>query len=385
MFSAAETDSDNRQFHWVDSLPPDFYCGEYAVKAPFKPALKAAEWFDLAIRSGLASLITGISIPAGYTGAKLAAVLREGSPSALMPDQEVFHQSRLVETFQVDAVRKPVGVDDGIFERIQWQSCHAALAGNPPQNNDRVVAYHWRHDHTPRPTIVVVHGFIATNWEINEFFLGMKYLYRLGCDVVLKTLPHHGPRRSSFASISGLDYVSGGIESLNQSVIQSTYDIRCLVDYLVERCGVEKVGLTGLSLGGYTTALMAGLEARLQFVMPVVPIVSIPDAMMEWKPLDRALLHIMRKFDVDMRDLRNTMAFHSPLTRAPLLPPERLMIIAGMGDRMASPRHAEALQAHWGHCALHWFEGSHVLPLQRARTNAAKKQFLQQTGFLSGI
>ncbi|EUA91582.1 alpha/beta hydrolase family protein [Mycobacterium ulcerans str. Harvey] len=37
------------------------------------------------------------------------------------------------------------------------------------------------------------------------------------------------------------------------------------------------------------------------------------------------------------------------------------MIIAGLGDRMAPPDHAEPLWEHWDRCALHWFPGSHVL------------------------
>ena len=371
-----------RDHAWVEQLPQDFYRSATAVQSSFKPALKAAEWIDVALRTALSSIITGVSIPAGYTGARLAGVLRNGSALAAQDDAALFHRARPLPEFVVERVRRPLGVREGIFEQIQWHSVYQPEGKSSRTNNDWVVAWHWRHGDRPRPTIVLVHGFTAARWEVNEFFLGLNYLYQLGCDVVLKTLPHHGPRRRSVASISGLDYVSGGIESLNHSVIQSTYDIRTLVDYLQQRCDVARVGLSGLSLGGYTSALMAGLEERFEFVMPVVPIVSIPDAMMEWKPLDGALKNIMRKYDVSMQDLRNTMAFHSPLSRPALQAPGNLLVIAGVGDRMASPRHAEALQRHWGNCAVHWFEGSHALPLQRQQTNRAKADFLQGIGFV---
>lgn len=375
--------AETRQLHWVENLPADFYRRASAVRVPFTPSLKAAEWLDLAIRTGLSSLITGISIPAGYSGAKLAAVLRNGSALGARSDAELFHQARPLPECVVHRIKRPFGVREGIFEQIQWHSVYRPDSrSNNASNNDWVVAWHWRHGDMPRPTVVLVHGFTAARWEVNDFFLGIRPLFQLGCDVVLKTLPHHGQRRRSAVSISGLDYVSGGIESLNHAVIQSTYDIRTLVDYLQQRAGVERVGLSGLSLGGYTSALMAGLEPRFDFVMPVVPIVSIPDAMMEWKPLDGALRNIMRKYDVSMQDLRNTMAFHSPLSRPAVQSPERLLIVAGLGDRMATPRHAEALQQHWGNCAVHWFEGSHALPLQRKRTHQAKADFLQGIGFI---
>lgn len=366
---------------WVEELPADFYRRASALRVPAKPALKAAEWLDLAIRTGLSSLLTGISIPAGYTGEKLARVLREGSALGRRSDAELFHQPRPLPQFSVRRVQRPLGVREGIFERVQWQSVYCP-DGAPATRNNRVVAWHWRHGDRPRPTVVLVHGFTAARWEVNDFFLGSRHFYELGCDVVLKALPHHGPRKRSGFSISGLDYVSGGIESLNHAVIQSTYDLRSLVDYLQQHAAVERLGLSGMSLGGYTVALMAGLEPRFEFVMPVVPIISIPDAMMEWKPLDGALRNIMQKFSVSIQDLRNTMAFHSPLARPALQSPQNLLIVAGMGDRMATPRHAEALQRHWGDCAVHWFEGSHTLPLQRRKTQQAKADFLHGLGFL---
>lgn len=392
----SEKDAMTPSLAWVDTLPVDFYRRDFEVKPHFSPILKAAEGVDLLIRTVLASLLTGVSIPSGYTGEKIAAIFRDDTYRARWGnDNDIFHQPRQVTAFDVQQVRRPLGVKQGVFERLRWRSCHETnlnASNLKPQsihvrqpNNDWVTAYLWRHGDSPRPTVIFVHGFMAATWEINEFFLGMKSLYELGCDVVLKTLPHHGERRSSMAKISGLDYVSGGIESLNQAVIQSTYDIRTLVDYLKNQRHVEKVGLTGLSLGGYTSALIAGLENRLEFVMPVIPIISIPDAMMEWKPLDQALLRIMRKFSLDIRQLRQTMAFHSPMSRSALLPSTRLMIIAGMGDKMASPRHAEALQKHWQGCDLHWFEGSHALPLQRARTDRAKQIFLEKIGFLDAV
>ncbi len=58
------------------------------------------------------------------------------------------------------------------------------------------------------------------------------------------------------------------------------------------------------------------------------------------------------------------------------------MIIAGMGDRLASPRHVETLQQHWGNCALHWYAGAHAIPRQLEQTNCIKQAFLEQIEFL---
>ena len=38
-----------------------------------------------------------------------------------------------------------------------------------------------------------------------------------------------------------------------------------------------------------------------------------------------------------------------------------MLIIAGLGDRLAPPQQAEMLWRHWDRCDFHWFPGNHVL------------------------
>ncbi len=379
ILAAADTAFDYHS--WASQLPEDFYRQPSKVRPMFNPAMAFTMGVDLAVRTGLSLVMAAARVPSGYGDAKLAEVLRHGSELNDLTDDELFHQPRKLSQVDVQAVERPKGVEGGIFERLEWHSLYQSKAVPAPSNNDRVVAWYWRHEQKPRPTIVLVHGFLAPWWEVNEFYLGIRFLYNLGCDVVLKTLPHHGPRSRSANPVSGMGFFSGGVEALNHSVVQSTYDIRTLMDFL-QASGVEKFGLSGVSLGGYTSSLMAGLDDRFEFVMPLMPLISIPDAMMEWKPLDRVAKTIMRRYNVAMQEVRNTMAFHSPLARPALLPSERLQIIAGMGDCLASPKHAETLQQHWGNCSLHWHAGAHALPRQQAATNLVKQAFLERIGFI---
>jgi len=41
------------------------------------------------------------------------------------------------------------------------------------------------------------------------------------------------------------------------------------------------------------------------------------------------------------------------------------MIIGGVGDRLAPPKHTRLLWEHWGRPRLHWFPGSHLLHLDK--------------------
>lgn len=374
---------DNRT-HWADRMPAGFYQQAAETAEPFGIGLKAAKGLDWAVRTALASVISAVSVPAGYSGHKIAAdieaLLQQGQDDdPLAP----FSHPVPPPAFTIKPTQRPLLINKGIFEQITWQSVYAGdHAYQPSAMNQNAVAYRWRHGDRPRPTVVVLHGFIASWWTPNEYFVGLSDLYEQGCDVVLKTLPHHGDRNHSPFTLSGLGYVSGGIQHLNHAVVQSTYDVRSLIDLLLGPLNAPKVGITGLSLGGYTTALMAGLEPRLSFALPIVPIVSIPDAMMEWKPLDRLLTGIMDQFGLTMSELRKTVAFHSPLAMPAQLPREKLLIVAGYGDRMASPRHTEELQRHWQGCDVHWFKGSHVVQLGRRDILKTRKAFLRRIDFL---
>ena len=234
---------------WIQELPADFYRQPQKVRPPFDPAMTFTVWVDLAIRTGLSTWMAGISFPS-YPGSSLAETLRGEHASHIGSDQEVFHQPRPLPQFTVTEATRPKGVEGGIFEQVQWHSVYEAINHQSHNNNDAVIAWHWRHGDKPRPTIVLVHGFLAPWWEVNEFYLGSRFLYDLGCDVILKTLPHHGPRSRQAKNISGMDFVSQGIDFLNHAVVQSTYDIRTLMDYLQQQ-DVEKIGITGVSLGGY--------------------------------------------------------------------------------------------------------------------------------------
>jgi dipeptidyl aminopeptidase/acylaminoacyl peptidase len=160
----------------------------------------------------------------------------------------------------------------------------------------------------------------------------------------------------------------------------AVHDFRIFVDYLEAR-GVEKIGVTGISLGGYTSALLAAVEKRLYFAVPNVPVVSLPDLILEWFPANVPIKLFLRAGGLGVRDFRHMMAVHSPLTYQPLIPKERLMVIAGAGDRLAPPKHARLLWDHWDRPRVHWFPGNHVLHLDQGKYLKEIAAFLRKIGF----
>ena len=151
---------------------------------------------------------------------------------------------------------------------------------------------------------------------------------------------------------------------------------------MLDDLGVPKVGATGISLGGNTAALLAATEPRLHFSIPNVPVVSMGDLLLEWRPIGNVLQWQLKKVGASIHDLRAAFAAVSPLSYPSLLPKEHLFIIAGAADRMAPPKHARLLHDHWNQCGIHWFPGNHILHFDRGNYLRAMARVMNNIDFL---
>jgi pimeloyl-ACP methyl ester carboxylesterase len=241
----------------------------------------------------------------------------------------------------------------------------AAASGFAKFKRNKIAhAEHWCHGDSPRPTVVVIHGFGSDRAWINARILGLQGLYRQGYDVLLFTYPHHGPRAEPASPFSGHGVFGNGLLQFNEVALHAIHDLRVFIRDLREN-GVEHLGVAGISLGGYTAALLASIDDGLDFCIPVVPAVSSIDAFLEWQPSGALLSGLMRSQGVSVSEMRGLVAIHNPLTYAPRIDGDRMLIIAGAGDRIASPRQVNLLHEHWPGSELHWFAGSHLLHFGR--------------------
>jgi hypothetical protein len=240
-------------------------------------------------------------------------------------------------------------------------------------------AQHWRHDDGPRPTLAVIHGFGASPYWLNSLFFSLPWFYGLGYDVLLYLLPFHGVRQAR-AAFSGWGLFAHGPAHLNEAIAHAVHDFRAFVNYL-ESERVQQVALTGLSLGGYVSSLLAAVEDRLTLVIPNAPVARIVPLAKRWFPINLLLTGGARIWQLDEDTLDATLAIHCPLNYTPLVPHERLMIIGGLGDRLAPPEQALMLWEHWEHPRLHWFPGNHILHAGRGMYLEEMLAFMRAAGF----
>ncbi len=381
---------------WADRLPRNFYKHRERFELKLKDRLKvdSTAAIDVALRTGAGALLGSTALPLGFHPAGIREMLASRDlyePVAEKQDPELFFKAppRGVQVRRSPAFAPLFNPKDGICEDLTFLSPYEPF--NPGvrnaylrhKANSVAHARYWHHESGPRPTILVVHGFMADAAWVNEWMFEFRWLYeKLGCDIVLFTLPFHGYRQTRFSPFSGHGFFAGGLSRINEAFGQGVFDLRILMNYLEDEVGVSSMGITGISLGGYTSALMAGVESRLQFSVPNVPVASIADLVLEWEPAGTMVRGLMKAINKDITDIRRMLAVASPLNYQPLLDRDRLLIIGGVADRLAPPQQTVLLWEHWNRCRIHWFPGSHILHLDKGTYLRQFARFLSRIGFL---
>jgi pimeloyl-ACP methyl ester carboxylesterase len=237
--------------------------------------------------------------------------------------------------------------------------------------NRRACARLFRHHAGARNVIILVHGYRGGQFFVEERAFPVRWLYRLGLDVVLFTLPFHALRGVTRTP----PWPSANPARNNEGFGQAIYDLRALVRWL----GPSKLALAGMSLGGYTTALYATVET-LDFACPMIPVASFPD--LYWHHGDGRPERLRAEREgITLELMQQAMAVHTPLLRAPKIASERMLVVAAEGDRIAPPEHAARLAAHFG-CEELRFAGGHVLQLGRGEAFRALARRLASAGLI---
>jgi pimeloyl-ACP methyl ester carboxylesterase len=253
---------------------------------------------------------------------------------------------------------------DGSVVDLSWQSGFSAIDPEVSERyasareNGVAVARQFRRQQ-PRPAVVLIHGYMAGSFLVEERIWPIARLERAGFDVVLFTLPFHGARvrlgRGAVPEFPGED-PRLNVEGFRQAV----FDLQNLTQFLLER-GHPRVGLIGMSLGGYLAALTATVEPRLDFVVPVIPLSSLGDFARE----QGSLSPIADEAAAQHALLESIYRRVSPIARPSVVPAERCLVVAAKADRVTPAAHARRLSVHL-RAPLQSFYGGHLLQLGRA-------------------
>ncbi len=272
------------------------------------------------------------------------------------------------------------------FEHLSFESGYEPHAGEPGGERWRSyaschTAHAWvmRHDSPERPWLMCVHG-LQMGWPLADLtaFRAQWLHHELGLNLIFPVLPLHGPR--GHGRISGNGFLSEQTLDTVHAFAQASWDLRRLISWI--RCrGGTRIGIHGISLGGYTTALLASLEDGLACAIPGIPAVDFSE--LTWR---HAPPHELRRFErqgLGRAELEQVLRPVAPLALTPKVPKERRYIYAGTADRLVPPDQVRALWRHWDQPTIHWYTGSHVSFMLHAGVRRFIKQALRDAGLVT--
>ena len=386
---------------------------------------RLARGLELALRTGATPLIVGARIasrwreaapeglPAPRRGLVLAskAVLDEIFLAAELASAPVIRERRLMhelaeglELFEqrgwledpasyhltpppIDGAVLTRGRVPGIgYESLRFESGYAPHAGEPGRErwlgyeaNETGWAWVLRHPGAPRPWLLCIPGYRMGTPLVDFAGFRARWLHRrLGLNVLIPVLPFHGPRRVGRRSGDG--YFAGDFIDTVHAQAQALWDVRRLLGWIREQ-DAPCIGVHGVSLGAYTTALVAANEPDLDCVIAGIPAADFSRLAKSHVP--DAILWAAERLGLSFERIADLLQVVSPFSFEPRVPRERCYLYAGLVDRLASPEHALELWEHWGRPRMSWYNGSHISFLWENDVKKLLLEALQERGFLA--
>jgi len=278
-------------------------------------------------------------------------------------------QIRRSHTFRVD------------FEHLTFESEYEPHHGEPGRErwlgyrpNRRAHAWVVRDREGARPWLVCIHGYQMGTPLVDFGAFPPAWLHdRLGLNLVVPVLPLHGARK--IGRRSGDGFLAGDVLDSIHAEAQAMWDLRRILSWVRSQGGV-KIGVFGLSLGGYNTALLSCVDEALACAIPGIPATDF--SRLFWRhgpPLElRYAEHLGMSQDVSSE----IMQVISPLVLRPQVPHSQRAIFGAVADRLVPAAQVRDLWRHWDRPRVVWYQGGHVT----FRRHRAVRELIETT--LSG-
>ncbi|MEE2663632.1 MAG: hypothetical protein VX681_05905 [Myxococcota bacterium] len=207
-----------------------------------------------------------------------------------------------------------------------------------------------------RPWLVAINGY-RMGMALTDLavFDPRVYHQRLGLNLLIPVLPMHGPRR--IGALSGDGYLDADPVVFHYAEAQAMWDIRRLIGWARAQGG-ERIGVMGLSLGGYNAALLSSVEPGLSCVIAGIPVVDFSRILTWHSPA--GLSAGFAALGMGPATLSETLRPVSPLALPSMVAPEARAVFGGVADRVVPPEHQRDLIDHWGAPRHVWYPGGHL-------------------------
>ena len=276
------------------------------------------------------------------------------------------------------------------MEHFSFESGYEPHPGEPGRDtwlsneaNRTAHALTLRHRDENRPWLVCIHGLRNGSPHKSSDLFQPEFLHEeLGLNLLFPYLPRHGPRKRGI--VSGSPLLGGDMMQLLHAGAQGSWDIRRILSWLRQpEQDAPAVGVLGHSLGGYTAALLAGLDDNIDGVVSANP--SVDPSHMFWRDGLSAATRYLKTEGTTQKKSDRLLSVVSPLSFEPRVPKEGRIIIASLADRIIPPSEPHSLWQHWDQSRVLWYQGTHFGLLRATKGREAVRETLRDAGVLSSV
>jgi dienelactone hydrolase len=206
-----------------------------------------------------------------------------------------------------------------------------------------------------RPGVVVLH-ILGADFALSRFLC--LRLARAGIAALFVKLPYYGERRP--AGDPNARFLSSDFERSMTSMRQGVCDVRRGLAWLASQPGIdpERLGVTGISLGGIVSALVAEMEPRLDracLLLAGGDLTHVFWTSPDTEPYRERWIQAGKS----RADFQAFVAPYDPLTHAERLKNRKILMMAGRIDEVIPPECTTRLWEAAGKPPITWFDCGH--------------------------
>lgn len=210
---------------------------------------------------------------------------------------------------------------------------------------------------TAPPALILLHGWLIDRPQLVVYRHWAHRVAAHGIEVWMPLLPYH-MERAEPGEVSGQRCLSPDLSTSLDAVRQAVAEVRLLARWLRRR-GAPAVGVWGMSLGGWVAGLAATLDADWDAVALWAPVASPAEVLFESR-----LVELLREAIVDGGLLEDDfaapeMAWMTPAERDIRVRRSRVLVVAGIYDRVISPRSIARIAQRWN-VDIRWVPHGHI-------------------------
>ena len=206
-----------------------------------------------------------------------------------------------------------------------------------------------------RPAVIVLH-ILDGRFRVAR---GISQTLRsAGISTLLVKMPYYGPRRPADRAV--LKQLGNDPDKAVDVVVQAVADIRRAARWLAtcDEVDPNRIGLCGVSLGGFAAALAGGVDGRFGRVAIVLAGGRLDKIVTGRAREVRVLREDIRRRKWTPAKLKRILEPIEPMTYASRLKSSRVLMIAAKRDKIVPPICAESLARASG-AKITWYPASH--------------------------